>query len=99
MPPAVLERVVHRDGEAAPDQAVVDTEFVAIVIAEQPWAEALPSPRTTPPRAATRTLRRRPPPAARSWREPDQRLVVGGVRWLRRRPGPGPRSPPIPGAT
>src|SRR4051794_36736106 len=95
MPPAVLERVVHRDGEAPPDQAMVDAEFVAIVIAERLWAESQPSPRTTPPTAATRTRRRRPPPGARSWREPDERLAVGHVRWLRRRTGPGPRSPPV----
>jgi hypothetical protein len=95
MPPAVLERVVSPGDGAAPDQAVVDAEFVAIVIAERPWAESQPSPRPTPPRSATRTRRRRPPPGARSWREPDQRLAVGYVRGLRRRPGPGPRSPPV----
>jgi|SRR4051812_16090288 hypothetical protein len=94
MPPAVLERVVPRGVEAAPDQAVVDAEFVAIVLAEQPWAESQPSPRPTSPTAATRTRRRRPTPGARSWREPDERLAVDHVRRLRRRPGPGARSPP-----
>ncbi|GAA4777074.1 hypothetical protein GCM10023200_07310 [Actinomycetospora chlora] len=80
------------------DQAVVDAEFVAIVLAEHPWddGQGEPSPRTPPPTAPTRT-RREPPPSGRGPGSagPTRRVpTVAATPQVRRRTGPGPRSPP-----
>jgi hypothetical protein len=88
-----------RDGPGA-EQAVFDAEFVAIVIAEQPWGESEPSPRRTPPTRATRTRRGPSTPGRSPRRGPRDRRppALGEVRRDRRRLCPGPRSPP-PGRT
>ncbi|MDD7967536.1 hypothetical protein [Actinomycetospora lemnae] len=78
------------------DQAVVDAEFVAIVLCERPWGEHLPSPRTPPPAAVTGARRDPPPhgPGPRSGHRADPLPAVGATPQVRRRTGPGPRSPP-----
>lgn len=83
-------------GDRPVDQAVFDAEFVAMVLAEAPWAELEPGPASVPPRAATGTRRE---PARRSPRghaalPARSRTATGVLRESGRRPGPGPRSPP-----
>ena len=79
--------------EDAPDQAVFDAEFVALVVAEQPWGESRPRPRPTPPRRATLALRGSP--SASSRRASDGvRHPVRPIRSTGRRPDPRVRSPP-----
>lgn len=78
------------------DQAVVDAEFEAIVLAEAPWGESLGSPAPTPPRART-TVRLDPAPhgpdgsagGAGRWR-PRAEQVTESTR----RRGAVARSPP-----
>lgn len=77
------------------DQAVFDAEFVAMVLAEAPWAMSVPAPARTPPREATRARRARPPrrPGDRSARGSSQGSATV-ARKARRPPRPRPRSPP-----
>lgn len=77
------------------DQAVFDAEFVAMVLAEAPWAMSVPAPARTPPRGATRARRARPPrcPGDRSARGSSQGSATV-ARKARRPPRPRPRSPP-----
>ena len=77
------------------DQAVFDAEFVAMVLAEAPWAMSVPAPARTPPGGATRARRARPPrcPGVRSARGSGQGSATV-AREARRPPRPRPRSPP-----
>ncbi|GAA4870937.1 hypothetical protein [Actinomycetospora straminea] len=88
--------VVDDTADQAADQAAVDAEFVAIVLAERPWGEGEPAPRTPPPAAATGTRRVPPPsgPGPLSEQPDDLVPAVGETPQVRRRTGPGPRSPP-----
>lgn len=83
-------------GDPAVDQVVFDAEFVAMVLAEAPWAGPEPGPAPVPPRTTTGT-RRAPPPRSPSEfpaRAARTRTATGVPREAGRRPGPGPRSPP-----
>jgi hypothetical protein len=78
------------------DQAVVDAEFVAMILTERPWGEPQAASRPTPPAVVTRTRRDRPPRGSGPRSEQRIRLLptVGATPQVRRRTGPGPRSPP-----
>jgi hypothetical protein len=78
-----------------PDQAAVDAEFAAIVLAEAPWCASEPAPVPAPPRAASATgpaPRPRRPSPLRDGAGPHRRGA--GPRAPRRRPGSVARSPP-----
>ena len=78
------------------DQAVFDAEFVAIVLAEAPWAEPQPGPARVPPLSVTGNRRSPPPrfPADRPARSSRTQTATGVLPEATRRPGLGPRSPP-----
>jgi hypothetical protein len=76
--------------EAEADQAAVDAEFVAVVLAEQPWGPERPLPRPTPPRCVTRTDRA-PRPASGT---PSGARRHRPAPVTRRRVDPRTRSPP-----
>lgn len=77
------------------DQAVIDAEFVAIVLAEYPPAEGEPVPTRPPPRTGLRCRRVGRPGLPPTDDSRDSATVATAVRsGSRRRSGPSPRSPP-----
>lgn len=93
--PAAEPLVLDPDPDVV-DQAVVDAEFVAMILTERPWGEGRPTPRPTPPATTTRARRDPSPHDDGPCAEPRIRLLptVGETPQVRRRTGPGPRSPP-----
>ncbi|GAA4765461.1 hypothetical protein [Actinomycetospora chibensis] len=91
------EPLVLIEGGPAVDQAVFDAEFVALVMAEQPWGEERPAPRATPPRRGPRARREPPPRSSRGVSAGGDlpRLGTARARGGRRRPVPRTRAPPV----
>jgi hypothetical protein len=91
---AVLTEVGETPGFGPdPDQAAVDAEFAAIVLAEAPWGASEPVPAAPPPRTATLTPRARPPRRPRGHRDGVRPGAVD-PRGAGRRRGSVARSPP-----
>jgi hypothetical protein len=84
-------------GEAEVDQAVVDAEFVAIVLAEYPPSQGERVVTSVPPRSPIRSRRAHPagPASVDQVYEPRSAAITSAHDGSRRRPGPGPRSPPL----
>jgi hypothetical protein len=89
------EPLVLIEGGPAADQAVFDAEFVAIVLAEQPWGEERPAPPATPPPRGPRARREPPPRSSRGMFVGGNLLPVDTARGGRRRPVPRTRAPPV----
>lgn len=89
------ESLVLIEGGPAADQAVFDAEFVALVMAEQPWGEERPAPPAPPSRHAPRTRREPPPRFSRGAFAGGDLPPVDTPRGGRRRPVPRTRAPPV----
>jgi hypothetical protein len=91
----IPEPLVVIEGGPAVDQAVFDAEFVAIVMAEQPWGEERPAPPAPPPRRGPGARREPPRRSSRGRFAGRVPAPVDTARGGRRRPVPRTRAPPV----